>query len=234
MAHKKECGNMKKKFIAGIIAVVIVAVGGYMYVNSNKSNDKSENKVASSKKSKPKKAEKKVSDNSTANNTAQSANENSSSNTSTNNNSSSAKTNPNPQDTTKAVREKSQEEIYMGTWVIKKDLAYAPASTYSKEDINKLIGKKLVFSADSATCFGDSISDMDKTVKTPMYEKTSVLKSDFEQNNKVTLDKLGLSGSTVTQVQVQDASGNGCVFYIKDSKTMILSGGGVYFEIDKQ
>ncbi|URZ04744.1 hypothetical protein CLROS_000530 [Clostridium felsineum] len=233
MAHKKECGNMKKKFIAGIIAVVIVAVGGYIYVNSNKSNDKSENKVASSKKSKPQKAEKKVSDNSTAN-TAQSANENSSSNTSTNNNSSSAKTNPNPQDATKAVREKSQEEIYMGTWVIKKDLAYAPASTYSKEDINKLIGKKLVFSADSATCFGDSISDMDKTVKTPMYQKTSVLKSDFEQNNKVTLDKLGLSGSTVTQVQVQDASGNGCVFYIKDSKTMILSGGGVYFEIDKQ
>ncbi|WP_077835871.1 hypothetical protein [Clostridium felsineum] len=224
---------MKKKFIAGIIAVVIVAVGGYIYVNSNKSNDKSENKVASSKKSKPQKAEKKVSDNSTAN-TAQSANENSSSNTSTNNNSSSAKTNPNPQDATKAVREKSQEEIYMGTWVIKKDLAYAPASTYSKEDINKLIGKKLVFSADSATCFGDSISDMDKTVKTPMYQKTSVLKSDFEQNNKVTLDKLGLSGSTVTQVQVQDASGNGCVFYIKDSKTMILSGGGVYFEIDKQ
>ncbi|KHD34894.1 hypothetical protein NL50_15675 [Clostridium acetobutylicum] len=227
---------MKRKFILGIIAVAVIAVGGYMYTNSQKSSKGVEKKVTAAKESQPKKA---TVENKSSKSSNSSVNQNTNNNV--NNNNAETASNKNSQQnanqsSANVKHEKSQEEIYMGTWTIKKVITYGAAGTYSQDDVNKIIGKKLVFSGDSATCFGDDLSYLSKTIKTPTYQKTSMTKNDFEAGyKKVTFEKLGLSGATVTQVEAKDSNGNtGCTFFIKDDRTMILYGGGVFFEMDKQ
>jgi hypothetical protein len=125
------------------------------------------------------------------------------------------------------------EEPYLGQWQIKKELAFAPASTYSNDDIKAMIGKKLTFSKESATCFGDNIEYLNNTAVNPTYKKTVISKTDFQTNNRVTFERLGITGDSITQIDAADAEGNGSTFFIKDNNTLILSGGGVYFELTR-
>lgn len=124
-------------------------------------------------------------------------------------------------------------EIYYGKWQIVKELAYAPVGTYSNDDVKTIIGRELILSEESATCFGDQASYLDITAVNPAYKKSVVNKNDFEINYRVTFDKLGISGDTVTQIEAVDEKGNGCTFFIKDNNTLILYGGGVFFELNK-
>lgn len=125
------------------------------------------------------------------------------------------------------------EETYYGQWQINKELASAPVTTYSNDDIKNIIGKELTFSKESASCFGDKVSDLNYTAVNPTYKKSVISKSDFVANNRVTLDKLGVKGDTITRIDAADVKGNGCTFFIKDNNALILYGGGVYFELGK-
>lgn len=123
-----------------------------------------------------------------------------------------------------------QEEFY-GDWVINSVLAYGSAGTYSSEVAESLVGKSLSFSADKATCFGDEPSYLEKVAKNPVYMATDITSSDFVSNYRMTFDKLGLEGDSVTEITAVDSERNGCTFFIKDNDTLIVYGGGTYFEL---
>ncbi len=123
---------------------------------------------------------------------------------------------------------------YNGKWIISRVLAFGQGGTYSKEDAEGLIGKEMNFSADKVTCFGDKISDLDNIAKAPTYTATDYSDSDFLSYYRMSFDLLGLSGDKVTEVSARDAQGNGCTFLVKDENTLIVVGGGTYFELTRK
>lgn len=123
------------------------------------------------------------------------------------------------------------KEVFYGQWVIKQVLAYGPAGTYTSEDVKSLVGKSLSFSADKASRFGDKPSDAAKVAANPVYKKTVISKSDFVTNNRMTFDKLGIKADSILEITVSDAKGIVCIFLIKDDNTLIIIGGGAYFEL---
>ncbi|MGH4122725.1 MAG: hypothetical protein ACREV6_07335 [Clostridium sp.] len=135
--------------------------------------------------------------------------------------------------TTNSKREvKQPQEIFYGQWVIEKPLAYGKVGTYGSDNITQLIGRKLSFSKEKATCFGDTIKDLDNVVINPLYKKTVVSKVDFDVDNPgITFDKLGIKTDSIIRIQTTDSKGNGCTFFIKDNNTLILSGGMTFFKL---
>ncbi|QAA30671.1 hypothetical protein [Clostridium manihotivorum] len=136
---------------------------------------------------------------------------------------------------TKTTEDSNAKETYIGTWVVKKEVGAGPVQTLSKADIKKMVGKRLSFSKNKSSCFVEKVSDLNKTINNPVYNKTSISKSKFDEGNKnkVTFEKLGVKANSLTEVNVKDSKGNHCNFYIKDKNTLILYGGGAYFELDK-
>jgi hypothetical protein len=127
---------------------------------------------------------------------------------------------------------KQPQETFYGQWVIKKPLAYGRVGTYGSDNTAQLIGRNLSFSKEKATCFGDAIQALDNVVISPVYKKIVVSKVDFETANPtVTFDKLGIKADSIIQVDIVDSKYNGCTFFIKDNNTLILYGGGTFFEL---
>lgn len=128
------------------------------------------------------------------------------------------------------------QEIFYGQWVIKKLLAYGPVGTYGNEDIKNIVGRKLNFSKEKASCFGDQIKYIDNIAINPIYKQTDISKNDFatDYRNRLTFDNLGIKSDSITQIDVSDSKGNGCVFFIKDNDTLILQGGGAFFELTRE
>ncbi len=122
-------------------------------------------------------------------------------------------------------------DIFYGNWSISKVIAYGSAGTYSKEDAEGLIGKNLIFSKDSATCFGDDPAYLKKSIQNPSYKRTSVSASDFITNYNMTFEKLGISKDSVNMIEVSDSANNVYTFLVKDDNTLIVIGGGTYFEL---
>lgn len=90
------------------------------------------------------------------------------------------------------------EETFYGKWLIEKVLAYGPVGTYSNEDINKIVGKIMTFSKENASCFGDQISYLNNIAVNPTYKRTTINKNDFEINNRITFDKLGIEDDSIS------------------------------------
>lgn len=133
-----------------------------------------------------------------------------------------------PSTETKANENK---EVFYGDWVIKKVLAYGSVGTYSKEDAESLIGKTLSFSKEKANFFGEQASYINEVAINPAYEKKALSKEDFSINYRMTLDKLGITTNSITEVTVSDSKGFVSTFLIKDENTLIIVGGGTYFEL---
>ncbi|MDF2907694.1 MAG: peptidase BlaR1 [Herbinix sp.] len=133
-------------------------------------------------------------------------------------------------DTKPDVSAESQA-VYYGDWTIRQVIAFGQSGTYSKEDAEGLIGREMSFSADGATTFGDQASYIDVTIKDPVYTATEYTSSDFIGYYRMSFDLLGLTGDTVTEITATDAEGNRCTFLIKDENTLIVVGGGTYFEL---
>jgi bla regulator protein BlaR1 len=127
--------------------------------------------------------------------------------------------------------DKEDKEVFYGEWVIKKVLAYGSVGTYSKEDAEGLIGKSLSFSKDKANFFGDQASYVNEAANNPIYKKNTLSKEDFVTNYQMTLDKLGVTGDSITEVAVSDSKGLVSTFFVKDENTLIIVGGGTYFEL---
>lgn len=127
----------------------------------------------------------------------------------------------------------SSEKFY-GTWTIKKVAATGKVTTFNSTQQKQLIGKKFTFSATSAQSFGDTMNSVGKNIAKPNYKKTDIALDKFKQSQPTAYPKLGLQGKTITEVKVLDSNGayQGS-FYIKDDKTILLYGGGVFFEMSK-
>jgi bla regulator protein blaR1 len=123
------------------------------------------------------------------------------------------------------------QAVYYGDWVINRVLAYSQSGTYSKEDAESLVGKEMSFSADSATCFGDQAGYVDTTASNPVYTATVYTSSDFISYYRMSFELLGLTGDSVTEITAKDSQGNGSTLLIKDENTLIVVGGGTYFEL---
>ena len=128
------------------------------------------------------------------------------------------------------------QEIFYGQWLIKRLLAYGPVGTYSNEDIKNIVGRKLSFSKEKASCFGDQIKYLDDVAVNPVYTKTGISKSDFarEYRNRLTFDDLEIRSDSITQINVSDSKGNRCIFFVRDNDTLILQGGGVFLELARE
>lgn len=129
---------------------------------------------------------------------------------------------------------KDSEKAYFGRYVIKRLLAYGPVSAYGDEDIQDMAGKKVSFSEDKASCFGDDKDSLNQTAENPVYKEETISKADFEADNRITFEKLGLEDDSITKVTAEDSKGNGSVFYIKNENTIILYGGGIYLELVRE
>ncbi len=123
------------------------------------------------------------------------------------------------------------KEVFYGEWVIQKVLAYGSAGTYSTESAESLLGKNLIFSEDKASNFGDEPSAISKIATNPIYKKTLVSKDEFITNYRMSLDKLGISSDSASEITVSDSKGTVSTFFIKDDNTLIIYGGGTYFEL---
>lgn len=131
----------------------------------------------------------------------------------------------------KDANQTSNTETFYGQWKIDKVVGSSRVSAYSESDINNIIGKNLSFSKDESSCFGDDISSLNETVKNPSYNKTTVSNDTFQTGYRT---NYSISNGNVTQVQINDKTGfPACIFYIKDNNTLILSGGGDFFQLSR-
>ncbi|QHQ59754.1 M48 family metalloprotease [Anaerocolumna sedimenticola] len=143
-----------------------------------------------------------------------------------------------PNNTTVAAPEEvrgvsDNKQVYYGDWMINKVLAYGSAGTYSKKDAEKLVGKSLSFTDSQATSFGDDPSLIDQVVSDPVYTETEVTANDFISNYRMSFDRLGIKGDSAEEISVTNTDVSACTFLIKDDNTLILIGGGTYFELTR-
>lgn len=125
-------------------------------------------------------------------------------------------------------------EKFYGTWTIKKVAATGKTTTFNATQQKQLIGKKFTFSATGAQSFGDTMNSVGKAIDKPNYKKTDLTLDKFKQSQPTAYPKLGLKGKTISEVKVLDSNGAyQSSFYIKDDKTLLLYGGGVFFEMSK-
>ncbi|MBY6780422.1 hypothetical protein FDB15_16625 [Clostridium botulinum] len=130
--------------------------------------------------------------------------------------------------------EVQNEESFYRQWVIEKAVGYSKVGTYSDDDIKKIVGKKLSFSKEQSSCFGDDASYLNDTVKNPTYKKSVITSDEFLSTWLVPLSTLSINSDTVTEIEVNDSKNlPACTFFIKDNDTLILYGGGTFFELRK-
>lgn len=124
------------------------------------------------------------------------------------------------------------QPIFYGDWIISKVQA-AGVGTYSEDDVKVLIGKTLSYSADKASYFGDDISYVEKVTTTPIYTETLYTEGEFVEFYRIPTDLLGLDMDEITVINVTDADGPVSTLILKDIDTILVSGGGTYFELTR-
>ena len=120
-------------------------------------------------------------------------------------------------------------ESYYGEWIINKVQAYG-IGTYSVEDAESLLGETLILTADKASYFGERPLAIEKVATNPIYTETIISESDFEVNYRIPFDFLGIK-APFTEINVSDSNGHVSTFLIKDDNTLIITGGGTFFEL---
>lgn len=124
-----------------------------------------------------------------------------------------------------------KDKSYYGTWIIKKHVPTSNVSSLSKEDIGDYIGKKIIVDE-------NQIVTSKETIKKPVFEEKTVTNSEFFENWRIQFRNIGVTGDTVTQVDVSNyknetANGIGSTFIVtNDNKTYTFIGGAL-FELEK-
>jgi hypothetical protein len=97
-----------------------------------------------------------------------------------------------------------------------------------------MVGKKLSFSKEQSSCFGDNTSYLNDTVKNTTYKKSVITSDEFLKDWRVPISTLTINSNTVTEIEIVDAKKiPACTFFIKDDNTLILYGGGTFFELSR-
>ncbi|MDH7578614.1 MAG: hypothetical protein QHH75_12560 [Bacillota bacterium] len=123
------------------------------------------------------------------------------------------------------------EEMFYGQWVIKEHIECGRVSTYTQEDIERLVGKRIAYSVDSA-CFDN------KLCKKPYYKKSIISDNEFFESFYASFDRLGINekSAIIVDVYIDSDCNNlwdstGSTFLIKDQNTLVLFDDGEFFKL---
>ena len=98
----------------------------------------------------------------------------------------------------------------------------------SEEDCSALMGTRFEYFNDYA------IYDNQNRLDSPQYIESILTADDFLSIYQGTsLETLGISKDSIQVVAIENASGIGDTFYIKDENTLIIPWDGVFFEVQR-
>ncbi len=121
----------------------------------------------------------------------------------------------------------SSSPSYLGTWQITSS-TFGAYSAMSEEDCSALMGTRFEYFNDYA------IYDDQHRLDSPQYIESILTADDFSSIYQGTsLETLGISKDSIQVVAIENASGIGDTFYIKDENTLIIPWDGVFFEIQR-
>ena len=121
----------------------------------------------------------------------------------------------------------SSSPSYFGTWQITSS-TFGAYSAMSEEDCSALVGTRFEYFKDYA------IYDDEHRLDSPKYIESILTADDFSSIYQGTsLETLGISKDSIQVVAIENASGIGDTFYIKDENTLIIPWDGVFFEIQR-
>lgn len=127
----------------------------------------------------------------------------------------------------------TQKELFFGEWTIAKNIANNKVSAYSKDEIEKMIGKKVTYS--------DALASFDNNIcSSPSYKEMTIITKEEDKNNYVKFADLGIKSESIISIEVftnkeQSKSwiSPGSFFYVKDQNTLILVDDGACFELTR-
>ena len=116
---------------------------------------------------------------------------------------------------------------YYGTWKITR--YYMPGITaMSKDEADGYVGMVLTYSTDAFVYNGNANDN-------PDYQEHELTAEEFASNyGGATFDSLGITSSSVKQVDISNADDLGWSFFVKDENTLLINKDGVFFEAEKQ
>ena len=121
----------------------------------------------------------------------------------------------------------SSSPSYFGTWQITSS-TFGAYSAMSEEDCSALVGTRFEYFKDYA------IYDDEHRLDSPKYIESILTADDFSSIYQGTsLETLGISKDSIQVVAIENASGIGDTFYIKDENTLIIPWDGVFFEVQR-
>ncbi len=121
----------------------------------------------------------------------------------------------------------SSSPSYLGTWQITSS-TFGAYSAMSEEDCSALMGTRFEYFNDYA------IYDNQHRLDSPQYIESILTADDFLSIYQSTsLETLGISKDSIQVVAIENASGIGDTFYIKDENTLIIPWDGVFFEVQR-
>ena len=121
----------------------------------------------------------------------------------------------------------SSSPSYWGTWQITSS-TFGAYSAMSEEDCSALVGTRFEYFKDYA------IYDDEHRLDSPKYIESILTADDFSSIYQGTsLETLGISKDSIQVVAIENASGIGDTFYIKDENTLIIPWDGVFFEVQR-
>lgn len=121
----------------------------------------------------------------------------------------------------------SSSPSYLGTWQITSS-TFGAYSAMSEEDCSALVGTRFEYFNDYA------IYDNQHRLDSPQYIESILTADDFSSIYQGTsLETLGISRDSIQVVAIENASGIGDTFYIKDENTLIIPWDGVFFEVQR-
>ncbi len=121
----------------------------------------------------------------------------------------------------------SSSPSYFGTWQITSS-TFGAYSAMSEEDCSALMGTRFEYFNDYA------IYDNQHRLDSPQYIESILTADDFSSIYQGTsLEMLGIFKDSIQVVAIENASGIGDTFYIKDENTLIIPWDGVFFEVQR-
>ncbi len=121
----------------------------------------------------------------------------------------------------------SSSPSYLGTWQITSS-TFGAYSAMSEEDCSALVGTRFEYFKDYA------LYDDQHRLDSPQYCESTQTADDFSFIYQGTsLETLGIFKDSIQVVAIENASGIGDTFYIKDENTLIIPWDGVFFEVQR-
>ena len=125
------------------------------------------------------------------------------------------------------IKISSSSPSYWGTWQITSS-TFGAYSAMSEEDCSALVGTRFEYFKDYA------IYDDQHRLDSPQYCESTQTADDFSSIYQGTsLEMLGIFKDSIQVVAIENASGIGDTFYIKDENTLIIPWDGVFFEVQR-